>query len=264
MNLDSSITARVTGANGGIGQAIARALSLAGARVVLSGRRASALAGIAAELGARVIVADLEKRADVARLADEAGEVDVLVANAALPASGPLLEFTEEQIERALEVNLRAPVMLTRRLAPGMVARGRGSILFISSIAGKLASPGTSVYSATKFGLRGFALGLREDLHGTGVGVTGIFPGFIRDAGMFAEAGVDLPTGLGTRTPEDVARAVLRAVRDDPAEIDVAAFEQRFGGMIAGVSPALSSALQTAFGGAALSRAISERQAGKR
>jgi uncharacterized protein len=264
MNIDSSSTALVTGANGGIGQAIARALHRAGARVIVSGRRAGALEGIAAEIGARVIVADLEKRDDVTRLADEAGDVDVLVANAALPASGPLLEFTDEQIDRALDVNLRAPVTLARRLAPGMVARGRGQIVFISSIAGKLASPGTSLYSATKFGLRGFSLGLRADFHGTGVGVTGIYPGFIRDAGMFADAGVKLPLGLGTRSPEDVACAVLRAVREDPAEIDVAAFEQRFGGFVASMSPALSNVLQAAFGGAALSRALSEGQRRKR
>lgn len=264
MNLDSSCTALVTGANGGLGQAIARALGRAGARVILSGRRAGALEGLAAELRAQVIVADLEKRDDVARLADEAGDVDVLVANAALPATGPLLEFTEEQIDRALDVNLRAPITLIRRLAPGMVARGRGQVVIISSIAGKVASPGTSLYSATKFGLRGFGLALRADLRGTGVGVTGIFPGFIRDAGMFADSGVTLPPGVGTRSPEDVARAVLRAVRDDPAEIDVAAFEQRFGGILAQLSPALSDTIEHAFGAAALSRALAEGQRSKR
>jgi short-subunit dehydrogenase len=264
MNLDSSCTALVTGANGGIGQAIARILARAGARVVVSGRRAEALAGIAAEVSARVIVADLEKREDVARLADEAGDVDVLVANAALPASGPLLEFTEEQIERALDVNLRAPIMLARRLAPGMVARGRGQLVFISSIAGKVASPGTSIYSATKFGLRGFSLALRADLRGTGVGVTGVYPGFIRDAGMFAESGVKLPSGLGTKTPDDVAKAVLHAVHHDPIEIDVASFEQSLGGVLAGLSPTLSNAIQAAFGGAALSQQVSEGQRSKR
>jgi uncharacterized protein len=264
MNLDTSCTALVTGANGGLGQAIARALGRAGARVILSGRRADALEGLAAEIRAQVIVADLEKREDVVRLADEAGDVDVLVANAGLPASGPLLEFTEEQIDRALDVNLRAPITLARRLVPGMVARGRGQVVLISSIGGKVASPGTSVYSATKFGLRGFGLALRADLRGTGVGVTGIFPGFIRDAGMFADSGVKLPAGVGTRSPEDVAHAVLRAVRDNPAEIDVAAFEQRLGGVIAQLSPALSDAVQGAFGAAALSRAFGEGQRSKR
>ncbi len=264
MNFDTSTTALVTGANGGIGQAIARALARAGARVIVSGRRAEALEGLAAEVRARVIVADLEKREDVARLADEAGVVDVLVANAALPASGPLLDFTEEQIDRALEVNLRAPIALVRSLAPGMVARGGGRSCSISSIAGKLGSPGTAVYSATKFGLRGFALSLRADLHGTGVGVTGVYPGFIRDAGMFADTGVELPAAFGTRSPEDVAEAVLRAVRDDPAEIEVAALEQRLACVISALSPGLYDAAQAVFGGAALSRALSDRQRSKR
>lgn len=260
MKLDSSFTALVTGANGGIGQAIALGLSRAGAQVIVSGRRADALAGIASAIRARIIVADLEKREDVARLADEAGAIDVLVANAALPASGPLLEFTEEQIERAIDVNLRAPMALCRRLAPGMVERRRGQIVFVSSIAGKVASPGSSIYSATKFGMRGFALGLREDLRPAGVGVTCIYPGFIRDAGMFAAAGVKLPPGLGTRSPEDVAAAVLHAIRHDPAEVSVAAFEQRLGAFLAALSPALASRIQGALGASTLSRALSDGQ----
>jgi short-subunit dehydrogenase len=262
MQLDSSCTALVTGASGGLGGAIARALHAAGARVVVHGRRADALASLAAEIGARVVVADLAKREDVARLAAEAGEVDVLVANAALPASGPLFEFSEEEIDRALDVNLRAPIALARRLAPGMVARGRGQIVMVSSIAGKVASPGTSLYSATKFGLRGFALGLRQDLAPAGVGVTGVYPGFIRDAGMFAETGVKLPMGVGTRSPEDVAAAVLRAVREDPAEIDVASVEQRAGGWLTALSPALVNHLQSRF--SALSEAVSRGQRHKR
>jgi uncharacterized protein len=264
MKLDSSTTALITGANGGIGQAIARALHRAGARLVVSGRRADALRALADETGARVIVADLSKREDVTRLAAEAGDVDVLVANAALPASGPLLDFTEEEIDRALDVNLRAPVALARSLAPGMVARGRGQIVLISSLAGKVASPGTSLYSATKFGLRGFALGLREDLAPAGVGVTGVYPGFIRDAGMFAESGATLPAGLGTRTPEDVAAAVLRAVRENPTEIDVASLEQSLGALLGSLSPAISSRLQAALGGSELARTMGERQRHKR
>jgi uncharacterized protein len=264
MKLDTPWTALVTGANGGIGQAIARALGGAGAHVIVSGRRANALRGVAEEIGARVIVADLTRREEVARLAEEAGAVDVFVANAALPASGPVLDFTEEQIDRALEVNLRAPIALTRRLAPGMVERGRGQIVFISSIAGKVISPGSAIYSATKFGLRAFSLGLREDLRPAGVGVTAVYPGFIRDAGFFADTGVKLPPGVGTRSPEDVAAAVLRAVRKDPAEIDVAAAEQRLGAVLAGISPTLVSRVQSAFGGDAISRAVSEGQRHKR
>jgi uncharacterized protein len=263
MQIDSSCTALVTGANGGLGQAIARALHGAGAKLVLSGRRADALAGIAAETGARVIVADLAERQDVKRLADEAGEIDIFVANAGLPATGLVADFDERQIDRALDVNLRAPIILTRRFALGMQARRRGHIVLVSSIAGKVASPGGALYSGTKYGLRGFGLGLRQDLLRDGVGVTGIFPGFIRDAGMFADAKVELAPGMGTKTPEDVARAVLRAVRENPAEIDVAAVDQRVGAILGALSPSLSEFIQTRFG-MELSRKLDEAQRHKR
>jgi short-subunit dehydrogenase len=226
--------------------------------------RADALRPLAEAIGARTIVADLASRADLARCMDEAGPVDVLVANAALPSSGSLMEFDADQIDRALDVNLRAPIMMARTAAAGMLARGRGHIVFISSISGKVAAPGTSIYSATTFGLRGFSLGLREDLHGTGVGVTTIFPGFIRDAGMFADTKVTLPRGAGTRTPEDVAAAVLRAIRDDPAEITVAAFEQSFGAVVAGISHPLVASIQRMLGGARIAREIADAQAHKR
>ena len=86
-------------------------------------------------------------------------------------------------------MNLRAPIQLTRALMPGMVDRRRGHLVFISSLSGKVATARSALYSATKFGLRGFATGLREDLHGSSVGVTTVFPGFISDAGLFAESG---------------------------------------------------------------------------
>jgi short-subunit dehydrogenase len=264
MELKPSSTVLVTGANGGLGQAIVRALRRAGAQLILSGRSAEALADIAAETHARVIAADLSRHEEVTRLADEAGDVDVLVANAALPATGPIAEFTEVELDRALDVNLRAPIVLTWALTKGMIARGHGQVVLIGSIAGKVASPSSSMYSATKFGLRGFALGLRQDLAASGVGVTGIYPGFIRDAGMFADTGMKLPAGVGTRSPEDVADAVLRAVRDNPAEIDVAAFEQRVGAKLAGLSAALSERVQAAIGAHATAAELGERQRSKR
>lgn len=264
MDITHGTRALVTGANGGLGQAIARALHAAGASVVLSGRRADALAPLAKEIGAPIVVADLAARDDVTRCIDEAGAIDILVANAALPATGALLEYTEDQIDRALAVNLRAPIMLARHCAPGMVERGRGQIVFISSISGKVAALGTSMYSATKFGLRGFALALREDLLGTGVGVTTIFPGFIHGAGMFADTNVTLPRGAGTRSPEQVANAVISAVRNNPTEITVAAFEQSFGALLAGIHHPLVASLQRALGGRAIAKRLAEAQAHKR
>src|SRR5262249_29155565 len=163
--------------------------------------------------GARAVVSDLSVATDVDQLAAEALEasVDVFIANAAHPATGMLSALSQDEVDQVLAINLRAPIELARVLAPAMVARGRGHLVFISSLSGKSAQPASSMYSATKFGLRGFALALREDLRGTPVGVSVVAPGFIRDAGMFERTGVSLPPGVGTRSPEDVAAGVIRA-----------------------------------------------------
>ncbi|HEX3690997.1 MAG TPA: SDR family NAD(P)-dependent oxidoreductase, partial [Solirubrobacteraceae bacterium] len=197
------------------------------------------LSQIAEDADARALVSDLAIAEDVDRLAAEAlgAGVDVLVANAAHPATGMLAALTQEQIDLMLAVNLRAPIALARALAPAMVERGRGHLVFISSLSGKSAQPASSLYSATKFGLRGFGLALREDLRGTGVGVSVVAPGFIRDSGMFAKTGVKLPPGVGTRTPQDVADAVIRAIEGNRAEIDVAPLGLRVGSAIASVAP---------------------------
>jgi short-subunit dehydrogenase len=229
----------LTGATGGLGIAIARRLAAAGADLVLSGRRVDVLEPLADELGAEVVAADLSGAGGAEGLAAAAGEVDVLVANAGIPASGRLETYSVEQIDRALDVNLRAPIVLVHALTPGMVARGSGHVVFISSIAGKTATPGTALYNATKYGLRGFSLALRADLRPHGVGVSTIFPGFIRDAGMFADTDIRLPFGVGTRSPDAVAKAVVRAVARNKAEIDVAPLLLRAGGIVGGIAPDL-------------------------
>jgi short-subunit dehydrogenase len=198
----------LTGASGGIGPTIARGLAQRGARLVLSGRRVDALEGLAAELGAaEVLPADLADRAGPETLARDAGAVDVFVSNAALPADGQVDDYTPDQIDRALDVNLRAPIFLARALTPAMVQRGRGSVVLVASIGAIATTPGSALYSATKFGLRGFGLALRQDLHGTGVGVTVIHPSFIDEAGMFAESGVKLPPGDRAQPYGDHGRA---------------------------------------------------------
>ncbi|HTD57357.1 MAG TPA: SDR family NAD(P)-dependent oxidoreductase, partial [Solirubrobacteraceae bacterium] len=114
----SGSTVLLTGATGGIGHAIARALSAKGADLILTGRRVDILEPLSSELGARSLAVDLSEPTEVDRLLSEAGELDILVANAALPGSGPLDSFTVEQIDRALDVNLRAPIAMTHALAP--------------------------------------------------------------------------------------------------------------------------------------------------
>jgi short-subunit dehydrogenase len=260
----SGSTVLLTGATGGIGQAIARALSKRGAKLILTGRRTDVLEPLAAELDGRALAVDLAERAELARLVAEAGEIDILVANAALPASGTLDSFSIEEVDRALEVNLRAPIILAHELAPPMVARGRGQLVFISSLSGKATTPGASIYSASKFGLRGFAGGLRSDLRPTGVGVSTVFPGFISDAGMFADANVQLPKGVGTSTPEQVADAVVRAIEKNRGEIDVAPLSMRLGTTFAGIAPELAANVSKRMGADDIARDMYAGQSDKR
>jgi short-subunit dehydrogenase len=259
-------TALVTGATGGIGNAIAHALHERGARVLLSGRRGDVLEALAERLGARaeVLVADLAMREGPAQLAEAAGAVDVLVANAALPASGRVEDFDPEQIDRALDVNLRAPIQLTRALLPGMLERGHGHVVLVSSLSGKAASARSSIYSATKFGLRGFASGLREDAEQKGVGVTVVFPGFVSDAGLFADSGVRLPRWVGTRTPEQVAAALVRGIERERAEVDVAPLGLRIGTHMAALAPVTAARIQRRLGSERIADALADAQRGKR
>jgi short-subunit dehydrogenase len=260
----SGSTVLLTGATGGIGHAIARTLSEKGAQLILTGRRTDVLEPLAMELGARAIAVDLSDVAELDRLLLEAGELDILVANAALPANGMLDSFTIDEIDRALDVNLRVPIAMAHALAPAMVKRGRGHLLFMSSLSGKAATAGSSLYNATKFGLRGFTMALRAELHDTGVGVSGVFPGFIREAGMFAEAGVDLPTGVGTRSPEDVAKAVVQAIERNRGELDVAPFSLRLGSAFAGIAPETSAAFARKMGSDKIGRQLADAQRAKR
>jgi uncharacterized protein len=259
--------ALVTGASGGIGGAIARALHARGAQLVLTGRREEQLAELRAALGGErveLVSLDLAERDGPARLAEAAGAVDVLVANAGLPASGRVEDFEPDAIDRALDVNLRAPIQLTRALLPGMLERGRGHVVLVSSLSGKVASLRSGIYSATKFGLRGFAAGLREDLGESGVGVTVIFPGFVSDAGFFAESGVKLPRWVGTRTPEQVAAAVIRGIEHGRAELDVAPLGLRVGTRLAELAPVTAARLQRRLGSERIADGLSAAQRDKR
>ncbi|HXR13532.1 MAG TPA: SDR family NAD(P)-dependent oxidoreductase [Solirubrobacteraceae bacterium] len=254
----------LTGASGGLGGTLARRLAAAGAQLVLTGRRAEVLDALALELGARAVPADLASREELERLLAAAGGVDILIANAALPASGRLAALEPDHVDRAIEVNLRAPVALAHRLAPAMVARGSGHLVFIGSLSGKAASGGASLYCATKFGLRGFALALRSELAPAGVGVSIVSPGFIADAGMFSDTAIKLPRGMSTTTSAQVSEAVVRAIVRNRGEIDVAAPAMRLGADAANLAPALAARVGRMIGAEALALQFEQRQADKR
>ncbi len=254
----------ITGAGGGIGAAIARELAPSAGKLTLSARRVDQIEALASELGAGVIASDLEDRDQVADLAGACSNVDVAIMNAALPASGDLLEYEVDQIDRAIEVNLRAPIVLARLLGEQMAERGGGHIVFISSLAGKAASAGSCLYSATKFGLRGAAISMRADWSDRNVGVSVVCPGFVSGAGMFADSGARLPKGIKTVTPEAVAEGVVTAVAGNKLEVDVAPIPLKLGAKFAVVAPAAWEALNRKTGGQKLSDKMADSQKHKR
>jgi short-subunit dehydrogenase len=259
----------LSGATGGIGQAIAAELAGAGAKLVLSSRKEDQLRELARSLpgGARrhkVIVSDLAKAGAAEKLIKDAGDLDGLISNAALQAGGKLESFTSEQAARALRVNLEAPVLMARALAPKLSTKGEGHLVFIASLAGKAASPRSSLYNATKFGLRGFAFGLRQDLHPHGVGVSVVSPGFVREAGMFAQSGAKPPPGFGTTTPKKVAEGVVRAIRTNRTEIVVAPRRGRFLTEIAHRHPEVAARLQRRGPAQKIADTLAEAHADKR
>jgi short-subunit dehydrogenase len=222
-------TVLLTGATGGLGRAIAEALASRGATMVLSSRKPEELAELAASLpgqGHRTIVADLSSDGAAEQVVTEAGELDVLVANAGLGTPGRFRELEPTQIADLVRVNLEAPMRMALAASGPMRERGAGHIVLISSLAAKAVSARSSLYSATKAGLRVFGLGLRKDLARDGVGVSIVSPGFIREAGMFARGGAN-PGPLGTSSPVEVGEGVATAIERDRAEVEVAPVQQR-------------------------------------
>jgi short-subunit dehydrogenase len=165
-------TALVTGASGGIGTHIARALARAGMNVVVSGRREDALAAVAAELrglGVRseAVPANLFDLSQTEELIDRSeaalGPLDVLVNNAGVESAAAFTEYTREELTSMVDLNLTAPLSLTHRVVPGMLERGRGHVVFIASVAGKLGPAYQEPYAATKAGLIGRTQSLRAE-----------------------------------------------------------------------------------------------------
>jgi short-subunit dehydrogenase len=252
----------LTGATGGLGAAIARALHREGASLVLTGRKQELLDPLAAELDAVAAPCDLTDRASLNALLAAHGNVDILVANAGVPATGNVDTYSEDEMDRVIEANLTAPLQMVRALLPGMLERGRGHIVLVSSLGGKVATPSSSMYSATKFGLRGFGLALAQDVAGTGVGASVLTLGFIRDAGMFSKSGGPevLPPGVGTSSPEEVAAAAVTAIRKNRTEITVAPVPMKLGAVFGSALPRVAAAAQKASGGHAVAEKMGEAQ----
>ena len=175
----------VTGAGGGIGRALAVGLSSRGARLALVGRRPDPLRETAELAGgpALVLPCDVSDAGAVAGLCDrveaELGEVEVLVNNAGRGAYGPFQEVPLADHRAVVDTNLMGVVHVTHRVLPSMLRRGRGQLVFVSSVLGELPSPDHAVYGATKFAVTGLGESLAHELHGTGVSVTVVEPGLV-------------------------------------------------------------------------------------
>lgn len=178
-------TALVTGASGGIGGAVARALHAQGATVVLSGTRREALETVAGELGERahVVTANLSDATAVDGLIGQAeaaaGQVDILVANAGITRDGLLLRMKDEDWEQVIRVNLESYFRLSRAALKGMMKRRSGRIIGITSVVGVTGNPGQANYAASKAGMIGFSKALAQEVASRNVTVNCVAPGFI-------------------------------------------------------------------------------------
>lgn len=248
----------LTGGSRGIGPYIARALLARGARVTLAARSGDDLERVRDSLGTdrvTTVAGDVTNEEDrVAMVADaEAtfGPTDVLVNNAGIESILPFTEYTEEDIHATVATNLDAPIQLCRLVVPGMLARGRGHIVNVASLAGKAPTPYNTVYAATKHGLIGFTYSLRAELHGTGVSASAVCPAFVSEAGFVTSyVEPEVTRGLGTETdPRKVGRAVVRAIERDKPDVVVAGALPQIADVSLAVSPRLTEFLARRLGG---------------
>jgi 3-hydroxy acid dehydrogenase/malonic semialdehyde reductase len=222
-------TVFVTGASAGFGAAITRHFAASGARVVASARRTEALAQLADELGPAILPLQLDVRdrpaveQAIGALPEEFAEIDLLVNNAGLAKGlAPAHRADLDDWDQMVDTNCRGLVYCTRAILPGMVARGRGHVVNLGSVAGTYAYPGGNVYAATKAFVHQFSLALRSDLHGTGVRVTCIEPGMshtefslVRFAGDEERANA-FYAGMRPLAADDIAEAVRWAASQPP------------------------------------------------
>jgi short-subunit dehydrogenase len=267
-------TALVTGASRGIGPLIAAQIARQGGHVVLTGRSAADLTAVTTELAAEgadvsFIPADLAQPGAAQTLVQaierQRGGIDLLVNNA---GGDPLREFHTMTIEenlRTLQLNLIAPLELSHAALPGMLGRGRGHIVNISAMAGRVSFPYTEVYAAAKDGLIGFTRVLRADYHAYGVSASVLILGAIRGAGqgqrMLEESGMK---SSGFMAPaEAVARAAVKAVTKDKAELVIQPGPGRLLRAILDYFPSLGPALNRAAGATTTMHKIINQQEAK-
>jgi len=259
-------TALVTGASGGIGREIARRLAHEGMGVVLSGRREDALAEAVGELRglgakAEAVPADLGDLDRIDPLVERSeaalGPIDLLVNNAGVETVGAFTAYSREQLSSMVDVNLTAPLLLTHRVVPGMLDRGRGHVVFISSLAGKVGPAYNEPYAATKAGLIGLNQSLRAEYTKSPIGFSVVCPGFVAGDGMYqrmVEEGVSSNRLLGETTLAKIAERVVDAVKGDRPEVVESGSPIRPLLALGQLSPRLVERLVEMFGGTEIFR----------
>ena len=214
-------TVFVTGASSGFGAAVARRFAAEGARVIVAARRADRVRDLAGELGPQALplTLDVRDRAAVATVVDalppEFAAIDLLVNNAGLALGlNPAQDADLDEWDQMIDTNCKGLVHCTRAILPGMVARGRGHVINLGSVAGTYPYPGGNVYGGTKAFVHQFSLNLRSDLHGTGVRVTCVEPGMadtefstVRYGGDRAKAD-SVYAGMEPLTADDIAESI--------------------------------------------------------
>ena len=241
----------MTGATSGIGRATAIALARAGARVIVTGRDAEALAAVRDATGGTAVAADLGNSADVERLAAAAlsgpAPVEILVNNAGVGWAGAFAAMPAEMIEELVGVNLLGTARLTRALLPAMLERQRGHIVMVASVAGHVGVRDEALYAATKAAMLNFSESLRYEVRAAGVRVTTVSPGVV-DTPFFKRRG----SAYSRRRPrpippERLARAIVRAIQREHDEVVVPGW-LRLPIWLHGVWPGLYRALAGRFG----------------
>ena len=252
--------ALVTGASGALGGAIARALAAEGTHVVLSGRSLERLRSARDEVAAHGVQADIvpcdlsdpaARDELVGRAEQSAGPVDILVNCAGVEVAAPFEATPQSLLESILAADLAAPLVLTRQIVPGMLARGCGHVVAISSIGGKAAVPFDAAYAAAKWGLVGLTQSLRAEYRDAPIGFSVVCPGFVTGDGMYERLrrhGVKPPRAVGTTTPHEVAKAVVYAIRHDSPEVLVGPVPIRPMLALAALAPRTSERVAAALG----------------
>jgi short-subunit dehydrogenase len=232
----------LTGAAGGLGEVTAKALAEQGATLILSSRNREKLEEMAASLpgGPHAVVAiDLTEPNAVQSTIEQAGRIDILIANAGRSGGWALDDTPADEIHDVIHVNFEVPIQMAKAAIPQMKERGNGQIVLVASMAGKFALPDSTLYSSTKAGLRTFGWALRAELAKHGVGVTIVTPSFISEVGMFAKRNRKAPPGAGTISPERFVQKLLKGIDDDAGEIVIAPPQLRLIAQLSLMAPGL-------------------------